>query len=88
MGGDFNTNKDQEMFAKDDSLTKLLRGGFRCCFEDVPLSQRVTHPGKHPYPNATFDYLLGKNVILGKPLITKSDASDHLPVTCEMHPSP
>jgi endonuclease/exonuclease/phosphatase family metal-dependent hydrolase len=84
VGGDFNTNKDQELFAKEDSLTKLLGSGFRSCFEGLSLTERITHPGKRPYPDATFDYLLGKNVTFGKPVITKSDASDHLPVTCEV----
>jgi endonuclease/exonuclease/phosphatase family metal-dependent hydrolase len=84
VGGDFNTNKDQELFAKEDSLTKLLGGGFRNCFEGLPIAQRITHPGKRPYPDATFYYLLGKSVAFGKPIITKSDASDHLPVTCEV----
>jgi endonuclease/exonuclease/phosphatase family metal-dependent hydrolase len=88
VGGDFNTNKDQELFAKETSLIKLGGGGFRSCMEGLPIAERVTHPGSHKYPDATFDYLLGKNLTLGKPLITKSDASDHLPVTCEVQLSP
>jgi endonuclease/exonuclease/phosphatase family metal-dependent hydrolase len=88
VGGDFNTNKDQELFAKETSLTKLGGGGFRSCMEGLPIAERVTHPGSHEYPDATFDYLLGKNLTLGKPLITKSDVSDHFPVTCEVQLSP
>ena len=88
VGGDFNTNKDQEIFADEDSLKKLLAGGFRDCFGGLAIAQRITHPGKHPNPAATFDYLFGKNVMLGKPVITRSDASDHLPVTCEVQLSP
>jgi endonuclease/exonuclease/phosphatase family metal-dependent hydrolase len=61
VGGDFNTNKDQELFAKETSLTKLGGGGgFRSCMEGLPIAERVTHPGSHEYPDATFDYLLGK----------------------------
>jgi endonuclease/exonuclease/phosphatase family metal-dependent hydrolase len=32
VGGDFNANKDQEMFAAESSLAKLDTGGFRSCF--------------------------------------------------------
>lgn len=88
IGGDFNTNKDQGLFANEDSLTKLLRSGFRDCLEGLPIAERITHPGKNPYPDATFDYLLGKNVTLGKPMIAKSDVSDHLPLTCEVQLPP
>ncbi len=88
VGGDFNTNKDQELFVKEDSLRKLVDGGFRNCMEGLPIAERITHPGGHQYPDATFDYLFGKNVTLGRPTITRSDVSDHLPVTCEIQLSP
>ena len=41
------------------------------------------HPGSHGFPDATFDYFFGKNVKFGKPIITQSNVSDHLPVTCD-----
>ena len=88
IGGDLNTNKDQQIFSDENSLKKLLVSGFRDCFAGMPLAQRITHPGKHPYPPATFDYLFGKNVVLGKPVIRTSDISDHLPLTCEAQLSP
>jgi hypothetical protein len=53
-------------------------------FEGIPLEQRITHPGTHGFPDATFDYLFGKNVKFGKPIITWSNVSDHLPVTCDV----
>ena len=31
-----------------------------------------------------FDYLFGKNVKFGKPILTQSNVSDHLPVTCDV----
>jgi hypothetical protein len=48
---------------------------------------RVTHPGEGKYPDATFDYVFGKNVTFGKPVITKSNVSDHYPVTCDFEAS-
>jgi hypothetical protein len=51
--------------------------------EGASLLQRITHPGKGPYPDATFDYLFGSNLVPAKPQITASKASDHYPVTCD-----
>jgi hypothetical protein len=53
-------------------------------FDAIPFEQRITHPGSHGFPDATFDYLFGKNVKFGKPIITQSNVSDHLPVTCDV----
>jgi endonuclease/exonuclease/phosphatase family metal-dependent hydrolase len=84
IGGDFNTNHDQAMFAAEKTLDTLTSAAYRSVFEGIPLQQRITHPGTHGFPDATFDYLFGKNVKFGKPIITWSNASDHLPVTCDV----
>lgn len=84
VGGDFNTNKDQPMFASERTLSILTDAGFQNCMEGLPLVKRVTHPGSHGFPDATFDYLFGKNVRIRKPIITQTNVSDHLPVTCEV----
>jgi endonuclease/exonuclease/phosphatase family metal-dependent hydrolase len=83
VGGDFNTNLDQPDFAAEKTLSTLTAAGFRNSMEGASLLQRVTHPGKGPYPDATFDYLFGSNLIPAKPQITASKASDHYPVTCD-----
>jgi endonuclease/exonuclease/phosphatase family metal-dependent hydrolase len=83
VGGDFNTNLDQPEFAGEKTITKLTDGGFRSAMEGTPLFERITHPGSGPYPDATFDYLFGYNLAPGKVQIIESDASDHLPVTCD-----
>jgi endonuclease/exonuclease/phosphatase family metal-dependent hydrolase len=83
VGGDFNTNLDQPDFAAEKTLAKLTAAGFRNSMEGAALFQRVTHPGKGPYPDATFDYLFGSNLVPAKPHITASKASDHYPVTCD-----
>jgi endonuclease/exonuclease/phosphatase family metal-dependent hydrolase len=83
VGGDFNTNLDQPEFAQEKTLPKLIAAGFRNSMEGSSPFQRVTHPGKGHYPDATFDYLFGSNLIPAKPLITSSKASDHYPVTCD-----
>ena len=61
IGGDFNTNKDQPMFASEKTLSTLTDAGFRNCMEELPLPKRVTHPGNHGFPDATFDYLFSVN---------------------------
>jgi endonuclease/exonuclease/phosphatase family metal-dependent hydrolase len=83
VGGDFNTNLDQPDFAAEKTLSTLTAAGFRNSMEGASRLQRVTHPGKGPYPDATFDYLFGSNLIPVKPQITASKASDHYPVTCD-----
>jgi endonuclease/exonuclease/phosphatase family metal-dependent hydrolase len=84
IGGDFNTNHDQAMFAAERTLDSLTGVPYRSVFEESPFEQRITHPGSHGFPDATFDYLFGKNVRIGKPVITQTNVSDHLPVTCDV----
>jgi endonuclease/exonuclease/phosphatase family metal-dependent hydrolase len=84
IGGDFNTNHDQTMFATEATLDSLTDAAYRSVFEGIPFKQRITHPGSHGFPDATFDYLFGKNVKIGKPIITQTNVSDHLPVTCDV----
>jgi len=83
VGGDFNTNVDQPDFAQEKTLSTLTAAGFRNSMEGAAPVQRITHPGSGPYPDATFDYLFGSNLVPAKPLITPSKASDHYPVTCD-----
>jgi endonuclease/exonuclease/phosphatase family metal-dependent hydrolase len=84
VGGDFNTNHDQAMFAAEKTLDTLTSAAYESVFQGIPFEQRITHPGTHGFPDATFDYLLGKNVRLGKPIITQTNVSDHLPLTCDV----
>jgi endonuclease/exonuclease/phosphatase family metal-dependent hydrolase len=51
VGGDFNTNLDQTEFVEEKTLTKLTDAGFHNIWEGAALTQRITHPGKGPYPN-------------------------------------
>jgi endonuclease/exonuclease/phosphatase family metal-dependent hydrolase len=84
IGGDFNTNHDQAMFAAEKTLDTLGTGALRSVFDAIPFEQRITHPGTHGFPDATFDYFFGKNVVMGKPIITQSNVSDHFPLTCDV----
>jgi endonuclease/exonuclease/phosphatase family metal-dependent hydrolase len=83
IGGDFNTNKDQSMFASERTLSTLTDAGFQNCMEGLPLLKRVTHPSNHGFPDATFDYLFSVNAVSRPALITPSEVSDHYPVTCD-----
>jgi endonuclease/exonuclease/phosphatase family metal-dependent hydrolase len=81
IGGDFNTNHDQAMFAAERTLTSLADAGYQNGFEGLAISERVTHPGTHGFPDATFDYLFAKGLTAPQPSITRTTASDHWPVT-------
>ena len=81
IGGDFNTNHDQEMFAAERTLDSLVDAGYQNGFEGLPLLKRVTHPGTHGFPDATFDFIFGKGLTASQPTITPANASDHWPVT-------
>ena len=84
IGGDFNTNHDQAMFAAEKTLDTLTSAAYQNVFEGIAFEQRITHPGSHGFPDATFDYLFCKNVKFGKPIITQTNVSDHLPLTCDV----
>jgi endonuclease/exonuclease/phosphatase family metal-dependent hydrolase len=81
IGGDFNTNHDQEMFSAERTLDSLADAGYQNGFEGLSLSQRVTHPGSHGFPDATFDFIFAKALTALQPTITRTNASDHWPVT-------
>jgi len=85
IGGDFNTNHDQAMFAAERTLDSLADAGYRNGFEELPLSQRVTHPGSHGFPDATFDYLFTRDLKASQPIVSQTTASDHWPVTRNLH---
>jgi endonuclease/exonuclease/phosphatase family metal-dependent hydrolase len=81
IGGDFNTNHDQEMFAAERTLDSLGNAGYENGFEGLALTQRVTHPGTHGFPDAAFDFIFAKGLTGSQPTITQTNASDHWPVT-------
>ena len=81
IGGDFNTNHDQEMFAAEKTLNSLIGAGYQNGFEELPLSQRITHPGTHGFPDATFDFLFTRDLKASPPIVTQTNASDHWAVT-------
>jgi endonuclease/exonuclease/phosphatase family metal-dependent hydrolase len=83
IGGDFNTNHDQAMFSAERTLDSLADAGYHNGFEELSLSQRVTHPGSHGFPDATFDFLFAKNLTGLQPSVTQTNTSDHWPVTRE-----
>jgi endonuclease/exonuclease/phosphatase family metal-dependent hydrolase len=81
IGGDFNTNHDQEMFAAEKTLDSHIGAGYQNGFEELPLERRVTHPANHGYPDATFDYVFTRDLKAATPTVTQTNASDHWPVT-------
>jgi endonuclease/exonuclease/phosphatase (EEP) superfamily protein YafD len=81
IGGDFNTNHDQAMFAAERTLDSLADAGYQNGFEGLALSERVTHPGSDGFPDATFDFIFAKGLTASQPIVTQTNASDHWPVT-------
>jgi endonuclease/exonuclease/phosphatase family metal-dependent hydrolase len=81
IGGDFNTNHDQAMFAAERTLDSLLDAGYQNGFEELVLPKRVTHPSNHGFPDATFDFIFAKGLTASQPTVTQTNASDHWPVT-------
>src|SRR4029077_796203 len=69
IGGDFNTNHDQAMFAVERTLNFLANAGYQNGFEGLPLSERVTHAGTHGFPDATFDYMFTKGLTASRPTV-------------------
>src|SRR6266480_5120501 len=63
IGGDFNTNHDQEMFAAERTLDSLTEARYQNGFEKLALSERVTHPGTHDFPDATFDFIFANGLM-------------------------
>ncbi len=82
VGGDFNTDPFQNRFAKERTIPALLAVGFTNPITRLPEGQRATLPGSGRYPPAVFDHiLLLKAEAAADPVVTKTDASDHRPVT-------
>jgi endonuclease/exonuclease/phosphatase family metal-dependent hydrolase len=81
IGGDFNTNHDQEMFAAEKTLESLIGAGDQNGFEELPLERRITHPANHGFPDATFDFVFTRDLKASPPTVTHTNASDHWPVT-------
>ena len=72
IGGDFNTNHDQEMFAAEKTLDSLIGAGYQNGFEELPLERRVTHLGTHGFPDATFDFLFTRDLKSSPPIVTQT----------------
>ena len=81
IGGDFNTNHDEDMFAGERTLDSLATAGYQNGFEGLALSERVTHPRRHGFSEATFDFMFAKGLTTAQPMVTRTTASDHWPVT-------
>jgi hypothetical protein len=73
--------KRRNLFVAERPLDSLADAGYQNGFEGLPLSERVTHPGTHGFPDATFDYVFAKGLTGSRPTITRTNASDHWPVT-------
>jgi hypothetical protein len=64
------------MFAEERTLDAFAHTGYQNGFEGLPLLQRVTYPGTHGFPDATFDFILAKGLTGSRPTITATNTSD------------
>jgi len=69
------------MFAAERTLDSLADAGYQNGFEGLALSERVTHPANHGFPDATYDFIFAKGPTALQPTVTRTNASDHWPVT-------
>jgi endonuclease/exonuclease/phosphatase family metal-dependent hydrolase/DNA-directed RNA polymerase subunit RPC12/RpoP len=83
VGGDLNTNPDDPRFAEEKTIPTLLNAGFTNAMELLSKSARVTLPSKGKFPATTFDYLFVRGATARPPVVTRSNVSDHFPVTGE-----
>jgi endonuclease/exonuclease/phosphatase family metal-dependent hydrolase len=79
VGGDFNTAPDEPRFARERTVSTVIRGGFHWAWEGIPLSTRITMPSNFRYPPAAFDQILYRGAILGRAWVapTSPQSSDH-----------
>jgi endonuclease/exonuclease/phosphatase family metal-dependent hydrolase len=75
IGGDFNTNHDQAIFAAERTLDSRADAGYQNRFAGLALSERVTHPGSHGFPDATFDFIFVKGLTALQLTVTRTTAS-------------
>ena len=88
IAGDFNTNEDDPSFVSEATLRSFYGAHFRSCFAGLKKKDRVTHPGRGVYADATFDYILYKGfersrirkIFVGEPI------SDHHIVGVNLKP--
>lgn len=84
VGGDFNTNRDQDMFLSERTLEIFDAAGFLNPLAALPFAKRITHPGKGRYPDATFDYVVAKGFrSSGGIELLRTAVSDHFPLIVE-----
>ncbi|HEY5446674.1 MAG TPA: hypothetical protein VIJ87_19890, partial [Pyrinomonadaceae bacterium] len=69
------------------TLDSLADAGYQNRFEGSALSQGVTRPETHGFPDATFDFISVKGLTALQPIVTQTSASDHWPVTRSAAPT-
>lgn len=79
VGGDFNTNDDDEEYVSEATIRAFYGAHFRSCFRGLKKSQKITHPGANGFPDATFDYILyrGFERIVSRRIYPGQPVSDH-----------
>ncbi len=79
VGGDFNTDPDDQRFASEKTIPTLRAEGFRWCWEGTPFASRITVPASLRYPAASFDQIFFRGATLVKAWVTDTSpqSSDH-----------
>jgi endonuclease/exonuclease/phosphatase family metal-dependent hydrolase len=79
VGGDFNTAPDDKRFALERTVPSLEAAGFAWSWQDIPFRSRVTLPATRRFPDACFDQIFYRNLVLRSARVIKTSraASDH-----------
>jgi endonuclease/exonuclease/phosphatase family metal-dependent hydrolase len=82
VGGDCNTSLDDQQFAAETTLRRLIDNGFVWCWRNVSPRARVTLPPDKGFPPACFDHIFVRGAAIRKAWVVRSSphSSDHRPV--------
>lgn len=85
VGGDFNTAPDDPRFKEEKTTATLSAAGFRWCWQEIPMANRVTLPPDKRFPAACFDHIFYRGATLRKAeaLNTAEASSDHRAIRAE-----
>jgi endonuclease/exonuclease/phosphatase family metal-dependent hydrolase len=81
IAGDFNTDPTDARFASEGTFA-LLRDKFVWSWENVPLSERVTNPGKGRYPDACFNGFFVRGPEVSPASRSQSEGSATISLSC------
>ena len=86
IAGDFNTDPDSQQFAGEQTLRMFQAAGFEWALGSLTRKERITWPAADGFPDAAFDHILTKGVVVRAVVVPKGfeQCSDHRPVVVDL----